>query len=177
MTRYCNRQLFQQGAGPSDLDRLRRKAGWWFHVSNASLWNHPRPKTRSGLLWLPVDLGPRTMRGRRKNGGKGRRKTRRGRESNPRIGVLQTPALPLGYPAKTDKTPKLPCGSSLSTQRPPPAPARDFSFAAPGPTASVAGLASPPDASAFHFPFEWASWFLAGCPPASDFPQPWSKLS
>jgi hypothetical protein len=24
---------------------------------------------------------------------------RRGRESNPRIGVLQTPALPLGYPA------------------------------------------------------------------------------
>ena len=26
-------------------------------------------------------------------------KTRRGRESNPRIEVLQTPTLPLGYPA------------------------------------------------------------------------------
>ena len=29
----------------------------------------------------------------------GTEKTRRGGESNPRIGVLQTPALPLGYPA------------------------------------------------------------------------------
>jgi hypothetical protein len=28
---------------------------------------------------------------------------RRGRESNPRIGVLQTPALPLGYPAAKER--------------------------------------------------------------------------
>jgi hypothetical protein len=33
-----------------------------------------------------------------------RRETRRGRESNPRIAVLQTATLPLGYPANSARS-------------------------------------------------------------------------
>ena len=40
---------------------------------------------------------------------------RRGRESNPRIEVLQTPTLPLGYPA--GKKPIIRCTDFVSTQR------------------------------------------------------------
>jgi hypothetical protein len=43
-------------------------------------------------------------------------KMRRGRESNPRIAVLQTATLPLGYPAIARRE-TIECSQALSTER------------------------------------------------------------